>query len=116
MKRLVVGVVLLVVGFCVGCSHKQPKETLHVTGAQLCADVDLVATYEGKEYRLSADRKSAPLAAACYDPIRPEEVGKDYHATIDPMRGQILVDLPETQLRFAQKARYNIESVREIQQ
>jgi hypothetical protein len=93
----------------IGCSQK--AQTFHVTSATPDAPIDVTGTFEGKEYSLSVNRQNVPLYIAYYEPIGTADVGKDFHATLDNGKGDLLIDVPKPDGTRA-TVRYTIESAR----
>jgi hypothetical protein len=85
--------IALTVAFTLGCSPK--AHTFRVTAATPDQRIDVVGTFEGKEYALSVDRKEnhVPTYSAYFEPIATEDVGKEFHATVK--NGEIAIDLPK---------------------
>jgi hypothetical protein len=106
--------IVLIAAALIGChtaATKPKTDVLHVTFARLCSEPDIAGTFDGKTFSLAASRDGRPLYVACFDPIRPEDVGKDFHATWDKVRGQLIVSVPD----FGD-VHYDISTVGEVKQ
>jgi hypothetical protein len=91
MKRI--GCVLMLIASLFGCSTKpiKPKPTvLHVTAAETCKRM-VVGTIGNMEYQLETEH--APLWAACWGPVGMAQVGSDFPATVDLVRGVVILQV-----------------------
>jgi hypothetical protein len=79
----------------------------HVKAVNPDASIDVIGTFDGKEYSLTVSRENAPLYVAHYEPIQTEDVGKDFPAEING--SSLFVDIPAKG-----RVRYDIQSVREV--
>src|SRR5690349_14517787 len=94
MKKIVVVLMTVVAGVCLGCRSTKPQPNVfHVKSVNPDAPIDVVGTLEGKEYSLSVNREKVPLYVAYYEPIRTEDVGKDFHA--ETKDGSVFIDVPD---------------------
>lgn len=114
MKRSSVVLMFLVASLAgaVGCHSNQAQPAkvgvFHVKAVTPDAPIDLIGSLNGKEYSLSVNRKNVPLYIAYYEPIGPEDVGKEFHAQVKD--DSVFIDLPEKGT-----VRYDIKSVSESQ-
>lgn len=91
----------------VGCHKATAPPKFHVVAAYPDKDIDVVASYAGKEYGLSVDRGQQPLGVAYYEPIDVPDVGHDFDAKLDSERQVFEV------LTRRGWVGYNIENARE---
>jgi hypothetical protein len=84
--------IVFALAFTLGCSPKE--QTFRVTAATPDQRIDVVGTFEGKEYALSVDRAQnhVPAYSAYFEPIATDDVGKEFHATV---KGGEIADLPK---------------------
>ncbi|MCU1311680.1 MAG: hypothetical protein JWO20_2805, partial [Candidatus Angelobacter sp.] len=89
------------------CTSKPPP-TLHVKAVTPCAD-SIGGTFEGVEYALAPVRGDKQLGIACYDPIRIEDISKDFSAHLDAERGVMIINV-----QGHGAVTYSIQSAREV--
>ncbi len=106
MRSLITISLLLV--FALGC-HSGNAHVFHVKAVNSDSPVDVIGTFEGKEYLLSVNRANVPVYVAYYAPIRTEDVGKDFQAEVKD--GSLFIDIPDKS-----RVRYDIQSVKESTQ
>lgn len=105
MKKLMIALVLILAGGAFGCRSTQ-HNVFHVKAVNPDAPIDVIGTLEGKEYSLSVNRDKVPLYVAYYEPIRTEDVGKEFHA--EAKDGSLFIDVPDKGT-----VRYDIRAVSE---
>jgi hypothetical protein len=86
MKNMIVLFVMLL--SLLGCSSKPKPTVLHVITADTCKRT-VVGTIGSMEYQL--ETMNVPLFAACWGPVGMAQVGSEFPATVDLVRGVVIL-------------------------
>lgn len=88
MKNIALALLFATTAVLFGCkTSPTTPSTAHILTSVACESV--TASFGDKEYSLTPT--DAPMGVACYNPVQPEDVGKDLPATLDSARGVLTI-------------------------